>query len=69
MYVFLIILLFVGSIMVIDGIYREEINFLKSSKKHDFSLKANNTYDYDVANILDKQFETILKEHKQTTAL
>ena len=38
MYVFLLILLFIGSIMVIDGIYREELESLKSSKKQNIDL-------------------------------
>ena len=67
MYVFLLILLFIGSIMVIDGIYREELESLKSSKKTEYRFVPNSSDNYGT-NLLDKQFEMIIKEEKELSA-
>lgn len=68
MYVFLLILLFIGSIMVIDGIYREELVSLKSSKKTEYRFVPNSSDNYGTMNLLDKQFEMIIKEDKESSA-
>ena len=68
MYVFLLILLFIGSIMVIDGIYREELVSLKSSKKTEYKFVPKSNDDYGTMNLLDKQFEMITKEDKTSSA-
>lgn len=68
MYVFLLILLFIGSIMVIDGIYREELVSLKSSKKTEYRFVPNSSDNYGTMNLLDRQFEMIIKEDKESSA-
>lgn len=68
MYVFLLILLFIGSIMVIDGIYREELVSLKYSKKTEYRFVPNSSDNYGTMNLLDKQFEMIIKEDKESSA-
>lgn len=68
MHVFLLTLLFIGSIMVIDGIYREEIASLKSSKKTEYRFVPNSSDNYGTMNLLDRQFELITKEGNTSSA-
>ena len=63
MYSIFIVILFIGIIMVIDGIYREEIDKLKRTKETEYKYIPRNMYhDTLYFNPLQSTYEQLFEE-------
>jgi hypothetical protein len=65
----LFLFLFIGMVMIIDGIYREELKHLKNNKQIQYKFIPRTTYDDMLFHKhTTPQYETIFKDNVDSRA-